>query len=191
MGPNYRQTVTELGSMGAALVAAARAGLEKGGKIAEGNVNENYLQGQYLKHRSGLLAKELTCWMVSDTEVIIGIPQGSTADAYAWLLGDEDKTILPKKGKYLSIPIGENLTGSGVVRHTSPRQVTGGFFLKAKGHLFFGYKVGKRGKFRPLFVLVTSVFVQGTGALIDGVLESQDDMTKAIDDEVGKIKDVK
>jgi len=82
-------------------------------------------------------------------------------------------------------------SGTGVARFTSPRQVEDGFFLKSKrGQLLFGRKNGKRGKFRPLFVLVTSVFVQGSGALYDGVMASLDDIADAIETEIGKIKDV-
>ena len=95
-------------------------------------------------------------------------------------MSDEQKTIVPKKSKFLAIPIGENLTGAGILRFTSPRQVSGGFFIKSKtGSLLFGYKRGKRGKFRALFVLVKSVLVQGSGALYDGVTESLDDISSA------------
>jgi len=101
-------------------------------------------------------------------------------------LSDEEKTITPKKGKFLTIPIGENLTGAGVARFSSPRQVPDGFFVKTKGRLLFGVKRGKKGKFRPLFVLVKSVFVQGTGALYDGVQDSLDDITESMQAEIDR-----
>jgi len=51
----------------------------------------------------------------------------------------------------------------------------------------FGFKRGKKGKFRPLFTLVKSVLVQGTGALYDGVMDSLDDIGGAIETEIGKV----
>jgi len=150
MGPGFDQARAELGSMGRHLLVAVSEGLEDAVGIAAATVQENYLTGQSLKTRTGLLKKT------------------------------------PKKGKFLTIPIGENLTGTGITRFSSPRQVEDGFFVKSKGRLFFGRKQGKRGKFRPLFVLVKSVFVQGSGALYDGVMDSLDDMSGAIEDQIAK-----
>ena len=191
MGREFDSVRDELASLGRDIEKAASAGMATGGKIAAGKVARDYLSGQPLKRRSGGLARELGSWMAAPLEVVVGIPDGSTVDRYKWLLGDEQMTIRPKHGRYLSIPIGENLTGTGVARFTSPRQVEDGFFLKSKrGQLLFGRKNGKRGKFRPLFVLVTSVFVQGSGAFYDGVMASLDDIADAIETEIGKIKDV-
>jgi len=191
MGPEFERTVADLGSMGAAVVAACSEGLDKGGKIAAGTVGRDYLSGQYLKRRSGDLARHVSSWMAGEMDVEIGVPPGSRVAKYAWLLGDESKTIRPTTAKFLTIPIGENVTGAGVPHYRSPREVTEGFFVKSKaGNLLFGYKRGKRGKFRLLFVLVKSVFVQGSGALLDGVLDSLDDMTTAIEDEIAKIEGI-
>lgn len=186
MGPGFQKTVTELSSMGNAVLAACSRGLEKGVKIAAGNVAESYLTGQSLKRRTGRLAAAVDGWMVGDLEGVVGVRPSSAVEKYKWLLGDEDKTIVPKKSKFLTIPIGENLTGAGVARFSSPRQVPDGFFVKTKGRLLFGTKRGKRGKFRALFVLVKSVFVQGSGALYDGVEESLDDISGAMEREIEK-----
>ena len=86
-----------------------------------------------------------------------------------------------------TIPIGEGLTRAGVPRFRSPREKPEGFFVKTKGRLLFGYKRGKKGKFRPLFTLVKSVFVQGSGALYDGVMDSLDDIGRSMEDEIGKV----
>jgi len=186
MGPGYEKAVADLGAMGRSFVEAVAAGLQKGGKIAAGNVVENHLTGQDLKRRSGSLARAVDSWPVTDTDVVVGVRAGAAVDRYKWLLGDEQKTIVPKKSKFLAIPIGEGLTAAGVPRYSSPRQVQDGFFVNTKGRLLFGYKRGKRGKFRPLFVLVKSVFVQGTGALYDGVMESIDDIGYCIEAEIDK-----
>jgi len=186
MGPEFPQTLKELSFMGQAVVKACSEGLKKGVKLAAGKVAEDYLSGQSLKRRSGQLARAVDGWMQAPLEGVVGVRPNSTVAKYAWLLGDESKTITPKRAKFLTIPIGENLTGAGVARFSSPRQVPDGFFVKTKGRLLFGYKRGKKGKFRPLFVLVKSVFVQGSGALYDGVMDSLDDITESMETEIDK-----
>ncbi|MCJ7778636.1 MAG: hypothetical protein MUP16_10015 [Sedimentisphaerales bacterium] len=189
IGPEFQKTLAELGALGSAVSAACGRGLGKAVKFAAGNVVKNYLTGQALKSRTGLLRKSVDGWPVDDTEAIVGVRPNTVTDKYAWLLGEESKTIVPRNAKFLCIPIGENLTGAGVARFSSPRQVPGGFFVNKGGRLLFGYKAGKtsRAKFRPLFVLVKSVFVQGSGALADGVLESQDEMTDILQEEIEKV----
>jgi hypothetical protein len=187
MGPDFPQTVNELGGMDQTIVGACSEGLKKGVEYTASYISENYLHGQYLEKRSGFLAKAVQSWMVGPLEGVVGVRPNSAVEKYKWLLGDEEKTITPKRAKFLTIPIGENLTGAGVARFLSPRQVPDGFFIKTKtGRLLFGIKHGKRGKFRPLFVLVKSVFVQGTGALQDGVDESLDNIVADIEAEIGK-----
>ena len=186
MGPGYRQTVERLSSMGRHLQNACSDGLEKGVKIAAGNVVTEHLTGQDLKRRSGNLARSIDGWKESQTGGVVGVRDGSAVSKYAWLLSDDQHVITPKKGKYLTIPIGEGLTPSGVPRYKSPRDVEDGFFVKTKGQLLFGRKNGKRGKFRPLFTLVKSVLVQGTGSLYDGVMESMDDIARAIEKEIDR-----
>ena len=187
MGPDFNATVEKLGSMGRAVLEACSIGLEKGANIAASNVVSDYLSGQSLKRRSGQLAREVEGWMAGPLDAVVGVRGKSTVDKYKWLLGDEDKTITPKKSKFLTIPIGEGLTSAGAARFSSPRQVPDGFFVKVGGRLLFGYKKGKKGKFRALFTLVKSVFVQGTGALYDGVMDSVDDIAGSVETEIGKV----
>lgn len=185
MGPGFTQAARELGSMGTKLVEAASEGLSKGVKIAAGNVASNYLTGQSLKRRTGQLARSVDGWLETPLDGVVGVRDDAGVEAYKWLLGDEEKTITPKRAKFLTIPIDEGLTGAGVARYSSPRQVPDGFFIKTKsGQLLFGYKRGKKGKFRPLFVLVKSVFIQGSGALADGVLDSLDDISGEIEQQI-------
>ena len=193
MGPEFKRTVSELSAMGKAILKAASKGLQKGGQLAAGKVISDYLSGQSLKRRSGQLARHVDSWMAGELEVTIGVPADSMVAKYAWLLGDEIKSITPKKGKVLAIPIGENKTGTGVPRFKSPRDVEGGFWFKSKsGKLLFGYKKGKtgRGKFRLLFIGLKSVTIHGTGALLDGVLDSIDAIAAQMENEIGKIKDI-
>jgi len=190
LGPETQETIRTLGEMGRSVAAAIDEGLGVGAHVAAGNVNRNYLQGQALKHRTGNLARSVMGVLTGPGEATIGVPAGTAVDKYQWLLGDEQKTITPTRGKFLAIPIGEALTGAGVTKEKYQvplRSITGGFFIRTKsGRLLFGYKNGKRGKFRPLFTMVTSVLVQGSGALFDGVEESIPDMTAAIQQSVEK-----
>jgi len=187
MAKGFDRTVDKLGSMGRDVIEACSKGLDTGVKNAAGHVSANFLMGQALKSRTGLLAKAVTGWLEGKLDGVVGVRPGTAVDKYKWLLGDEQKTITPKNAKFLAIPIGENLTGAGVVRKPSPRDVPDGFFVKTKGKLLFGYKKGKRGKFRPLFTLVKSVLVQGSGALADGVMDSIDDITAAMQTEIAKV----
>ena len=188
MGPNFWPTIEKLGSMGRAVLDACSVGMEKGANLAASHVVAEHLTGQSLKRRSGQLARNVEGWMAGPLDAVVGVRPNSAVDKYKWLLGDEERTIVPKKSKFLTIPIGEGLTSAGVARFSSPRQVPNGFFVKIKGGpLLFGYKKGKKGKFRPLFTLVKSVFVQGTGALYDGVMDSLDDIGGAMEDEIGKV----
>jgi len=191
LGPEYRRAVNQLDAAADAIRQAAADGLLIGGHYAAGTVKADYLSGQALKRRSGQLAANVTAWPDGDLTVAIGVPDGSPVAAYAWLLGDETKTITPKKGKYLTIPIGENLTPTGQAKYSSPRDVPDGFFFRSKsGSLLFGYRAGKtdRARVRPLFVLKPSVTVIGSGALIDGVMDSIDDIGQAIEDELNQIE---
>ena len=189
MGPEFNATVAGLGSMGRSVLEAASTGLDKGANIAAGRVVSDYLTGQSLKRRSDSLARSVEGWLAGPLDAVVGVRPNQAVDRYKWLLGDEDKTITPKKAKFLTIPIGEGLTASGVARFSSPRQVPGGFFVKVGGRLLFGYKRGKKGKFRALFTLVKSVFVQGSGALYDGVMDSIEDLGEAMETEIGKVTD--
>ncbi|MGD0077035.1 MAG: hypothetical protein ABSB91_00255 [Sedimentisphaerales bacterium] len=189
LGPEFQKTLAELSGLGDAVSRACGIGLGKAVKFAANNVIKNYLTGQALKTRSGMLKKAVDGWPVSDTEAIVGVQPNSAVDKYAWLLGDEQKTITPVKGNALTIPIDEALTGAGVAKYQSvmqAKQMLGVDIFRLPGTNVLGYKVGKKGKFRALFILVKSVLVQGSGALADGVLESTDNMTSIIQEEIDK-----
>jgi len=186
MGPDFERTVAELSGMGKALVEAAGKGLEKGVKIAAGRVVKDYLSGQALKRRTGQLARSVDGWMAGPLEGVVGVQSRSGTSKYAWLLGGQTKMITPKRAKFLTIPVGENLTGSGVARFSSPRQVPEGFFVRTKGSLLFGHKRGKKGKFRALFALVKSVTIEGSNALYDGVTESLDEIAKVMESQIAR-----
>jgi hypothetical protein len=200
MGPEFQATVQRLGKMGAALIAAADKGMQAGGKITAGRISRDYLSGQALKRRTGLLAKTVDTWPGENMlETVVCVPANSPVCKYAWLLSDETKTITPKRGKSLAIPAGEGLTPAGVARWSGPREASAQlgsdrtFFIRKNGQLLFGYKrgnIGGKGKFRLLFVLTRSVMIQGTGALADGVLENLDTISAEMEHEIGRVEGV-
>ncbi len=189
MGPDFPRTARQLSEAGKALLAGCSEGLREGVEYAADHVAENYLSDQALRSRSGSLRRAMGGWLAGPLHGVVGVRPGAAVDAYKWLLGDEQKTITPQRSKFLTIPIGENLRPSGVPQYSSPRQVPDGFFVRSKGRLLFGYKRGKKGKFRALFVLVKSVFVQGTGALYDGVEETLDDIAESMEEKGRKAID--
>jgi len=188
LDPASLRTVQRLSGMGQAITEACSKGLQKGVKIAAGAVVRDFLSGQSLSRRTGRLAGSIDGWMAGDLEGVIGVREGSPVDKYKWLLTDEQHLIEPTGGrKCLTIPIGEALQGSGAAKYESAANAEaelGVKLFRPKGTNVLGYKVGKKGKFRPLFALVKSVFVQGSGALADGVLENVDNMTDAISAEI-------
>lgn len=193
MDNSINQTVAFLGTAGEKIANAADAGLGDGVKDTAQHVSQNFITGQYLNVRTGLLRDTLDGWHPARFEGVIGIPPGSAVEKYAWLLGDnpenQPKTIRPKTAKYLAIPIGENLTASGVAKFISPRDVPDGFFVNTGDQLLFGYRKGKteRAKFRPLFVLKKEVQIYDTGALPDGVEDGLHFITDAMNHRIDKV----
>jgi hypothetical protein len=184
MGPEFQQTVRELGAMGTEFIAACSEGLGKGVKVVAGYISADYLSGQALHRRTGALSKAVDGWLAAPLDGVIGVVENSGVDKYKWILGDEQMTITPKRASALTIPIGEALTGAGVPRYESVRDAAsqlGTTIFRPKGTNVLGYKKGKKGKFRPLFALVKSVFVQGSGALLDGTMDHLDDISGEIE----------
>jgi hypothetical protein len=181
-----RRTIRQMGDDGKLLAAAVSRGLHQGVIGAASKVSSDFLSGQSLKPRTGNLRRAVQGWMDSDFDGVVGVASDAAVGKYAWLLGNETKTIRPKNSKFLAIPIGENLTPAGVPKFTSPRQVPDGFFLRKNGQLLFGHKNGKKGKFRALFAMKTEVTVIGSEALFDGVDESLDNITESINTEIDK-----
>lgn len=187
MGSGFNRTITELGSMGTAVLEACSAGIAKGVKLAATKVVSEHLTGQDLASRTGNLKRAVDGWMAAPLDGVVGVRENSAVDKYKWLLGTEQITIKPRKSKFLAIPIGEGLTSAGVAKYASPRQVPEGFFFKGKsGGLFFGIKRGKRGKVRALFVFKKQVTITGSGALLAGVLDSADNIAKTMTAEISR-----
>lgn len=188
-----QKTVEAMSVMGDNFGRALDHGLHRAVLHAAAHTARQHLTGQTLRRRTGNLARALTGWSVAKYQAMVGVKDQSAVDAYAWLLGDDTKIIRPRKGKYLAIPIGANMTAAGAAKYDSPVFVPGGFFLRSKsGKLLFGVRDGvgnqsrigsktrKTARFVPLFVMRESVTIKGKGALAKGVLESVPAMTDII-----------
>jgi hypothetical protein len=189
LGPEFDQTVEKLGSMGKAVLLAASKGLGQGVKYAASNVSRNFLSGQSLVARTGNLRRAVQGWLVEPLEGAVGVQANAAVSKYAWLLTDEEKTIVPVRAKALTIPIGEALTGAGVPRFESVKDAErqlGTKLFRLPGTNVLGYKRGKKGKFRALFALAAKVIVQGSGGLYDGVLDSVDEITGTMKEKISE-----
>lgn len=65
-------------------------------------------------------------------------------------------TIVPVRAQFLTIPIGEALTPSGVARFSAPEAESAGYKTFVRGHILYGVKDGQ---LYPLFILATSVTI--------------------------------
>jgi hypothetical protein len=120
--------------------------------------------GRVLKVRSGNLRAgiEVDPPHREGDALVGGVGVTGSATRYATFL-IKGGTITPKKGKYLAIPVGPALTGAGVGRYPSARDVPGLVFIpKTRAGNAILAKVEGKGRNRhivPYFVLKTSVTI--------------------------------
>lgn len=202
LSENTKQTIRQMADDGKNLAGAVSRGLHQGVIGAATNVSRNFLSGQSLKMRRGNLAKAVTGFMAGEYDGVVGVnpdsPEAGIVSKYQWLLGDETKVIKAKKpGGMLAIPIGKDMGGYALTGAGNLKDEYGGsgslrdrlpnaFVIKSNGRLLLGIQPTKRSKFKPLFVLVPSVTVMGSGALYDGVSDSLDNITESINNEIEK-----
>jgi hypothetical protein len=181
---------------GERLTRALSGGLAEGLEYAAGEVVlDAHAKG--VQSRSGQLLNAVRGELDQDGGLAghVGVPQDSPAIDYAHLLTDADFTIVPY-GEYLAIPIGPNLTGAGVARFSSPRQLAGGKFRRGveteipwgdgtfRG-LVFG--IGDGDAFEAYFALVRSVHARGKDVLEPAVEGARDTMTETVDEHVAAL----
>ncbi len=122
------------------IIAVIRRTMEKIASRLAGQVVKTKLSGQYLKRRTGILAKSIVGVVITRgglPAITVGIFSGP-ALAYAGVqefgtvgAGGTLPTIRPKNAKALSIPVGPTaLTPAGVSRFQSPRDYIGPGELK-------------------------------------------------------------
>ncbi len=152
---------------------------------AAGAVQERFTD--FMTARSGNLRRAIHSYEDAASRFFgfVGVGSREGVESYAWMLGDEVRTIRPKSGKFLAIPAGANKTAAGVGGNIagSPRDVADGFFIRKGARLLFG-DAPSEGTFRLLFVLVPEVTVFGSGLLPDVMIEQEDTMLKVIKNHV-------
>ena len=171
LGDGYTAFINGLTKAPNAMSDAVDEGLAIGTTQAAAYLKQAIHKGtEGIQTRTGNLARAIKNYNIPSEQhtYYLGVGEDRTVALYAWLLGSETKTIEPKQGKYLTIPMGSNVSPSGVPKFNSPRQVPQGFFFKKNGKLFFGVQEGD--KVNTLFVLKESVTITGSGAL-DRTLE--------------------
>ena len=189
VGPKVEGLIQGLSKAEKATIAAMGEGLGQATKETADAVASALLSGAYTvaggikksgpNSYSGFRSRSLAAAMKSypgsanKLTWYIGVGDDDTVAAYAYLLGDEDKVITPKSGKFLSIPSGDNERG---VHFQSPRDVPGGFFIHKGGGVYFGDEQG--GQFRLLFTMAREVLVQGRGVLTDVAYDRSRYITK-------------
>lgn len=133
--------------------------------LVEGKLKSN-ISGSMLKVRSGRLRSSIGSMVTSSGDSIkatigSGVRSGERVE-YA-NIHETGGTITPKKGRYLTIPIGDARTPAGVTRFSARALMTGqtnytGSFIRK--HLIYGTSgTGKNRRITPLFALKPSVTI--------------------------------
>ena len=168
------------------IIAALTEGLALACTYAAGEVQMKAAQS--LKSRTGELQRGIGHWPGGSDEGLrryIGVPADSPAAKYAYLLGEDDVTIVPIGHKYLAIPIGANLTGSGVARMKSPLDIPRDQIEFRGATVGVGDITGE--DYTPLFALVTSVTICGRDVLYEALLGAEARMTDVVQETVDKV----
>lgn len=150
-----KRLTARLHNMGPSIRASARREL---GLVGEhlGTYYRDHFEDSGLHVRSGDMKRSGTAMPVEeDANGLRGGLLVGQGLPYA-PLQEFGGTIFPTKGTYLTIPIGEALTPSGVPRFTALEAEDAGYSTFIKGRIIFGVKDGV---LYPLFLLVTSVTI--------------------------------
>lgn len=105
---------------GPALLRALRDGLAPALEIGASSVWKT-ATAKGMKQITGTLASAIRGRLVEGDAAagMIGVPENVPGSAQAWLLGNEQKTIVPIKARALTVPYAANLTGAGKARYAS------------------------------------------------------------------------
>jgi hypothetical protein len=134
-----------------------------------------------LRVRTGALRRSIRATVRGATLALHAGEQGGAPLKYAGLqLLDRETTITPKRGQYLAQPVGPALTGAGVARHRSPRQVPGLHFVRSKA----GKALLVDNKGSVWYVLHRSVKIKGKRVLNDAIETARRALPLSLADEI-------
>lgn len=176
---------------------ALSAGLDEAGQYGLGQVVlEAASKG--LQSRTGTLLNSIA-WTHQEAKLegAVGVPSGTPAAKYAYLLTEESRTIVPEGHPYLAIPIGGARTAAGVATFSSPRQVAGLTFRRGekvevhwgKGGTLSGLTAGIMAgeKYLPLFVLLGKTVVRGRDVIGPALDAARGTMTATVQERVDEL----
>lgn len=169
-----------LGEMVVTLQGAAgrfRSGLrqELEAVALEGQAQAQSYATARMRRRTGDLLRSIVGRVESSgstLDVVIGVRRDL---GYPWLQEQGGK-ITPKRGKFLAIPTGPALTGAGVHRYSSPRDVPGLRFQAIRGGamgLLVRDVPGRRARSEIYYILVRSVTIRPKRYLLDAATEAR------------------
>jgi len=134
-----------------------------------------------LRVRTGALRRSIRATVRGTTLALHAGEQGGAPLKYAGLqLLDLETVIRPKRGQYLAQPVGPALTGAGVARHRSPRQVPGLHFVRSKA----GKALLVDNKGSVWYVLHRSVKIKGKRVLNDAIETARRALPLSLADEI-------
>jgi len=159
---------------GKALAALLRKEMIITGLSAQGATQG--LINQRLRVRSGFLQRSPAFRVeevaaLPELHVSAGGGQGKRGELRYAALQEYGGTVRPVKGKFLAIPVGPALTGAGVARYASARDVPGlSFIPTAGGGAVLGKSKGrgKNARMETWFILRRQVTIQGRYFVRDG-----------------------
>lgn len=139
------------------------------------HVKRNHLSGQSLKVRTGTGRRSIFNRVERREDTVIGIVGADLTKARYMRAQEMGATIVPKRSRYLTIPLPAVLTGNGVARF-SARQVIDSPQSFGYRSVFFRNKVlfgSIKGRLVPLFALKERVVLKRVGYLADSLREKQ------------------
>lgn len=109
-------------------------------------LREGYLSGGLLNARTGRLRNSIAADVTQDgAGVTLTVSAGASGQLRYAKIHETGGTITPKRGKFLAIPVGPALTGAGVARYVSPRDVPDLVFISTRNGAA-GVLVKKQGR---------------------------------------------
>ena len=183
-----REYETAAGSLAAAVKARLLGVVLWGEALAKVNATTRP------RVRAGILRRSIRGMVeVENSTTVLSLSagkDGTVAERYA-ALQEYGGTVTPKRGRYLAIPFGAALTGAGVPRYRSPRDVPDLHMVRGKGgNPVLGRTIGtgKGARFEGLFALVRRSQVPETrfiGRAMDAIRdEARAEAGKAVRDAV-------
>jgi hypothetical protein len=165
-----------------------RAALVKVGLGLVGHMKSNELSGQSLKVRTGTGRRSVTYRVYEEGSDIVVVAGPDLRKAPYMRAQDKGATIVPKRSRYLTVPVGEALTAKGVARFSARDLINSpaafgyvGTFVHNR--VIFGKK--KDGSIYPLFALKDSVKLKAVGYMANTLNEKRAWAERVLSDAVG------